>query len=141
MPFPLTDREFVVLDYHEILPEDNFALVARMSIDRPDVPPDPKFVRAEAVMGMILRGSPHGGCTFTHIYHVDMKVHSSNSTQFNRMIQGNTDVMGNTWLKSEVVKSSTKQAKRIRDLISSQTIRRFSADRTSQVLVKTQSSS
>lgn len=80
MPFPFQPRDFLLLQYTEILPEDNFAIVASTSIDLPIDHPvlaklkfEPGAVRGEITAGFILRAGPQPGTTnFTQIKHLDL---------------------------------------------------------------------
>jgi len=55
---PFKDRDFVYLSYAEILPVDNFAVMASIAVEREDYPPQKGFVRAEGVGAHIMRGKP-----------------------------------------------------------------------------------
>lgn len=99
-PFPFTNRDFVSLNYREILPEDEFAISAFISIDRDDVPPEKEFVRGEIEGGFIVRaGSRKGTCSVTHIKHVNAK--------------GWTNQTPATYLKKLVRMSFQKEIERI----------------------------
>jgi len=55
---PFKDRDFVYLSYAEILPVDNFAVMASIAVEREDCPPQKGFVRAEGVGAHIMRAKP-----------------------------------------------------------------------------------
>jgi len=55
---PFKDRDFVYLSYAEILPVDNFAVMASIAVEREDFPPQKAFVRAEGVGAHIMRAKP-----------------------------------------------------------------------------------
>lgn len=44
--FPTIQRDLVCLRFHELMPDEEFAIVAFKSIERPDVPPVKGCVRA-----------------------------------------------------------------------------------------------
>jgi len=72
----MADRDFVWLQYSEILPEDQFALLTRISMERDDVPPVKGRIRADLFGGYLIRGLPDRPtptCKLTYIYHADGK--------------------------------------------------------------------
>jgi len=72
----MSDRDFLLLQYSEILPEDQFAVMTRISMVRDDVPPVKGRVRADVFGGYLIRGLPDRPtptCKLTYIYHADAK--------------------------------------------------------------------
>jgi len=110
LSFPFSNRDFVYLKYTEILPEDNFALIGLMSIDRKDLPPTKEFIRGELVIGNMIRVKDEKSCTMTLVFHVDFKGQTKNTPA--------------PLLKRQAAKMQSKKVKMLKQMFESNKIPR-----------------
>jgi hypothetical protein len=66
-------RDFVILQYSDIFPEDNFAVICCSSVERADVKPTKGIYRAEMFSGYLMRQNNYT-VSLTFIFHGDGKV-------------------------------------------------------------------
>jgi len=69
----VSPREFILMEYFDIIREDNFAAVCFNSIERGDLPVFKNAVRGDAFGGFIIRSTGLNKCNVVYVFHEESK--------------------------------------------------------------------
>lgn len=82
MPFPFSNRDVLLLEYHECIPEEKFAIMCRTSVENDNAPITKEFIRGDTRGGYIFRELEKDKTQVSQIYHVNAGGNFSSAPDF-----------------------------------------------------------